>query len=131
MAHRTDTKELRQFGILVGSIFLVIGIWPLVFRGENPRIWSTVLGTAMAGLGIMFPKSLRHVHRFWMALGHVLGWINTRIILGVIFFGLITPMGLVMRWFGKDALHLRFVQEASTYRVNRSPRSRLHMRNQF
>jgi len=60
-----------------------------------------------------------------------LGWVNTRILLGVIFYGLITPMGLFLRLLGKDAMRRVLVQEAQTYRIARSPRSHAHMKNQF
>lgn len=131
MAQQVNTKELRTFGLMVGGIFSVIGLWPILFRGEAPRIWAISVGGALVGLGLALPASLTHVFRIWMKIGHVLGWINTRILLGVIFYGLITPMGLVMRVFGKDSMHRTLAPEANSYRVIRPPRPRLHMKNQF
>ena len=81
MAQQVDTKELRRFGLMVGGIFLIIGLWPVIFRGESPRIWAVSLGGALGGLGLVLPVSLKHVHRVWMKIGHVLGTINTKIIL--------------------------------------------------
>ena len=66
-----------------------------------------------------------------MIVGHALGWVNTRIILGIVFYGLLTPMGLAMRLFGKDSMQRQFVQEAHTYRVMRNPRPRSHLMRQF
>jgi hypothetical protein len=66
-----------------------------------------------------------------MKIGHVLGSINTKIILGIIYYLLITPMGLVMRLMGKDSMHRALGQGTDTYRVVRAPRPRHHMRNQF
>ena len=131
MTKQADTKELRMFGLMVGGIFSIIGLWPVLVRSESPRIWAISVGSALVGLGLALPSSLKHVHRIWMKIGHVLGLINTRILLGVIFFGLITPMGVVMRLFGKDSMHRVLAPEANTYRVIRPPRSRFHMRNQF
>ena len=131
MTQQADTKELRMFGLMVGGIFSIIGLWPVLVRSESPRIWAISVGSALVGLGLALPSSLKHVHRIWMKIGHVLGWINTRILLGVIFFGLITPMGVVMRIFGKDSMHRVLAPEANTYRVIRPPRSRFHMRKQF
>ena len=122
---------VEVLGLMVGGIFSIIGLWPMIFRGDSPRTWALALGGALVGLGLVLPASLRYVHQVWMKIGHVLGWINTRILLGVIFYGLITPMGLVMRLFGKDSMHRALVHEANTYRVIRVPRSRLHMKNQF
>jgi hypothetical protein len=131
MTQQADTKELRKFGLMVGGIFLVIGLWPVIIRGDSPRIWVISVGGSLLGLGLALPSSLKHVHRIWMKIGHVLGYVNTRILLGVIFYGLITPMGLIMRLSGKDSMHRVLVPEANTYRVIRPPRSRLHMKNQY
>ena len=131
MTQQANTKELRTFGLMVGGIFSIIGLWPVLFRSESPRIWAISIGGVLVGLGLALPSSLKYVHRVWMKIGEVLGYVNTRILLGVIFFGLITPMGVIMRLAGKDSMHRLLVPEANTYRVIRPPRSRLHMRNQF
>lgn len=131
MSQQATTKELRTFGLMVGGVFSVIGLWPIVFRGDAPRIWAISVGGALVGLGLALPSSLKHIHLVWMKIGHVLGYINTRILLGVIFYGLITPMGMMMRVLGKDPMHRVLVPGVDTYRVIRPPRARLHMRNQF
>ncbi len=129
--HQATNKELRQFGLLVGGVFAVIGLWPVVFRGESSRPWAMILGSLLIVLGVIVPQSLKQVHHGWMKIGHVLGSINTKIILGIIYYLLITPMGLVMRLMGKDSMHRVLAKEATTYRVVRAPRSPQHMRNQF
>ena len=131
MDQQTGTKDLRQFGFIVGGIFTVIGLWPALFHGESPRLWSLLLGITLVVLGALIPGSLKHVQWGWMKIGHVLGSINTRIILGAIYYVIITPMGLVMRLMGKDSMHSLPVPEATTYRVLHAPRPRHHMRNQF
>lgn len=129
--HQATDKEFRQFGLLVGGVFAVIGLWPVVFRGESPRLWAMVLGGLLIVLGGTVPQSLKPVHRGWMKIGHVLGAINTKIILGIVYYGLITPMGLAMRFMGKDPMHRVLDKKVITYRVVRAPRPRQHMRNQF
>ena len=124
-------KELRQFGFVVGGVVTVIGLWPVVFRSESPRLWAMILGGLVIILGTVVPKSLKQAHHGWTKVGHVLGSINARIILGIIYYLLITPMGLVMRLMGKDSMHRSFAQHTDTYRVLRTPRPRQHMRNQF
>lgn len=131
MIQQDNTKELRIFGLMVGGIFSIIGLWPIFVRGDSPRIWAVSVGGALVGLGLALPSSLKHVHRIWMKIGHVLGFINTRILLGVIYYGLITPMGVIMRLSGKDPMRRALVPGADTYRVIRPPRSRFHMKNQF
>lgn len=124
-------KDLRNFGLLVGGVFSVIGLWPIVFRGESPRLWALVVGGSLMMLGGIAPRSLKQIHAGWMRVGHVLGAINTKIILGLIYYLLIVPMGMVMRWLGEDSMHRTLDRDVSTYRVVRSPRPRQHMRNQF
>ncbi len=131
MSQQPTTKDLRQFGLLVGSVFAVIGLWPLVFRSESPRLWALILGSLLIVLGAVAPQSLKQVYGGWMKVGHVLGSINTRIILGIIYYLLITPMGLVMRLMGKDPMHRALTKGVDTYRIVRDPRPRHHMRNQF
>ncbi len=124
-------KELRSFGLLVGGIVSVIGLWPMLFRGESPRMWAVGAGGLLIALGGILPRSLVHVHKGWMLVGHVLGWINTRILLGIVFYGLITPIGIIFRLTGKDTMRQAFSRTTSTYRVNRQPRPRSHMKFQF
>lgn len=124
-------KDLRKFGLLVGAVFSVIGIWPLLMRGEGVRIWATGLGGTLIFLGALVPGVLAPVHRAWMQLGHILGWVNTRILLGIVFYGLITPMGLLFRLMGKDIMRQTAAQDSPTYRVLRKPRLKSHMKYQF
>lgn len=125
------TKQLRSFGLIVGGIFALIGMWPVLLRSQPPRLWSLLLGAGLITLGLVWPRSLAQVYRLWMAMGEVLGWINTRLILGVIFYGLFTPLGLLMRLRGKDPMRRTLTPEVDTYRVVRQPRPASHMRHQF
>jgi hypothetical protein len=131
MAQQADTKELRMFGLMVGGIFSIVGLWPVFMRGDSPRIWAISVGGSLVVLGLALPLSLKHIHRIWMKIGHVLGYVNTRILLGVIFYGLITPMGVIRRLSGKDSMNRVLIPEANTYRVIRPPRSRSHMKHQY
>lgn len=124
-------KQLRSFGLLMGGILGFIGLWPLLFRGDVPHVW--VAGTAFlfAALGLVIPRSLSPVFRLWMRIGAILGWINTRIILAIGFYGLFTPIGIVMRMMGKDPLHRAFDSQMPSYRVLRTPRHCKHMSRQY
>ena len=130
--HMEDTKKQhRSFALMVGSIFVVIGFWPLIRHGEGIRLWAVILGSMLVVLGLLVPSRLGPIYKAWMAVGYVLGWVNTRIILGVIYYGLLTPMGLIMRLAGKDPMRMRNDQAADTYRVLRQPRPATHMLRQF
>jgi hypothetical protein len=82
-------------------------------------------------LALAWPQSLTQVYRFWMAVGEILGWINTRLILGALFYLLFTPLGLYMRLRGQDPMRRTLTPEAESYRVVRQPRPASHMRHQF
>ena len=128
----TDTKTLRTFGLLVGSVFLLIGAWPVVFRADPVRLWAVIVAGLLVLPALVLPQSLGPVYRAWMAVGSALGWINTRIILGIIFYGLFTPLGLMRRvMLKRDAMTRAFDPEAETYRVVRQPRSPEHLKRQF
>ena len=131
MSTSSDRNDLRSFGLLVGGVFSVIGLWPILFRGDPPRWWALALGGTLIVLGLALPVVLKPVYRIWMKVGHVLGWVNTRIILGIIFYGLFTPMGLIRRALGKDAMRRALVQDTDTYRVTRTRRPPSHVKHQF
>ena len=125
-----SSSELRRFGLLVGGIFLLISIWPLVFRGENVRTWALVLGGLLVVLGLVIPVALGPVYKIWMKVGGVLGRINTAIILSVVFFILFTPVGLILR-LRRDPMRRKLEPGGTTYRNNRSARPAEHMSHQF
>jgi hypothetical protein len=125
-----EGNALRSFGVMVGGLLAAIGAGPLVF-GHDSRGWALLLGGLLVLFGIAWPSSLRPVYRMWMAIGHVLGRINTAILLSVVFFGLITPMGIVMRMLGKDPMRRSAAPQADSYRVVRGARPGSHMTRQF
>jgi uncharacterized membrane protein len=131
MTNRDNRKTLRDFGLMVGGIFAAMGVWPAVFRADAPRLWALAIAAALVVPALVWPRSLTYVHQVWMALGEVLGWINTRIILSVIFYGLVTPLGIVMRRFGRDPMRRRSDPGATTYRVPKPLRPANHMTRQF
>jgi hypothetical protein len=131
MDHAATRKELRQFGLVIGAVFTVIGLWPLVFRGEPLRLWAVGVGGLLIAFGGILPSVLAPIHTGWMWVGHILGWINTRILLSIVFYALLTPMGLVFRLMGKDTMKRGFAESSTTYRVVRSPRPHSHMKHQF
>lgn len=132
MTHPPETKLLRSFGLIVGSIFLLIGLWPLAVRAEPLRLWVVGIAAGLVLPAVLFPKVLTPIYRLWMTIGDALGWINTRIILSLVFYALFTPIGVIRRvLLKKDPLHLAFEPEAETYRVVRPPRPHSHIERQF
>ena len=125
------SAQLRSFGLIVGGIFTLIALWPILLRGDDPRLWALIISGIMVVSALVVPTALGPVYRVWMRIGAALGWINTRVILGIGFYGVFTPMGIVMRIFGRDPLRRGFDATVTTYRVDRSPRPGSHMQRQF
>ena len=132
MNDEVEPKQLRTFGLLVGGIFGFLGVLPILIRGEDPRLWAVGLAVLLVIPALVLPKCLKPIYQAWMALGHALGWINTRVILSMTFYGLFMPIGLARRFLlAKDSMLRRFDPEIETYRVNRQPRHGSHMNRQF
>ena len=98
----------RQFGRGVGGILVVIGVL-LTWRGSNPLVTRTLLtvGGVLVGLGLVYARALVWPNRVWMRFAEALSYVSTRIILGVVFFVVLTPIGIVRRATGSDALGRR------------------------
>jgi hypothetical protein len=131
MQHEVTPKQLRSFGLLVGGIFAIIGLWPLIWRGEGLRLWAMIATAVLVLPAVVYPTSLKLIYRGWMAVGEVLGWINTRIILSIIFYGVFTPVAIGMRMRGKDPMRRGWDPNLESYREVREPRPGTHMQRQF
>ena len=125
------TRQLRSFGFTVGAVLLGIGLWPAMWSGLHPRSWALAAGSLLVFAGLLSPRMLTPVHRGWMALGHVMGWINTRLILALFFYGILTPMALLARLTGKDFMRVKRTPGADTYRVLRTARPSTHVWHKF
>lgn len=112
-----NARELRQFGwMFAGAIALVFGlVIPWLWNMAWPR-WPWLLAAVFAVWATLRPTGLRIVYRVWMKLAHVLGWINTRLILALVFYGVIAPIGILMRLFGYDPLLRRWESARKSYR---------------
>ncbi len=131
MKNEMTGSQLRSFGFTVGGIFALMALWPAVVRGQTPRWWALAAAGCLLVPAFIFPQALFWPHRGWTALGHVLGWINTRIILGLVFYVIVTPMGMVRRWLGKDPMGKRLRPDLESYRVLRQPRPPSHLKRQY
>ena len=112
-----DKKGLRDFGLITGALFVLIFglLLPWKFDWQWP-VWPWVLFALLATMAFAAPMSLNPVYRVWMRFGHFMGSIISRIILGLVFFLVVTPIGLMMRATGKDPMHRQLDPSASSYR---------------
>lgn len=124
-------KQLRQFGWLMGGVFAFITVWPLVVRGEGVRMWAGILAGIFGVLAALFPNGLKPIYRVWMIFGEKIGWVNSRILLGLVFYGMVTPISLIIRVLGKRPLQLSFDPKAETYRVPKEARAADHVLKAF
>ena len=118
----------RSFGILFFVVFLTISLWPLL-KENDLRIWSFIISILFLILGILNSKILNPIKRVWIRFGELLGKIISPIVLAVVFFIVITPIGLFMKILRKDLLNIKFTKDKS-YWIKRD-KDLGPMKNQF
>ena len=118
----------KSFGIVFFVVFLIIAIYPLT-NNEEIRIWSIIFSLIFLVLGLTNSKILSPLNKLWFKFGIFLGKLISPIIMGIIFFLVVTPIGLVMRLLGKDLLNLRYNKNKSYWIEKNDPKSK--MKNQF
>lgn len=127
----SQRAQLRSFVLLMGGVFLVIALWPFLLRGETIQMWAGFVAALFGVPSLACPSCLEPVHRSWMKIGEKLGWINSRIILGIMYFGVFTPMALIIRLLGKRPLQLHYDPDADIYRVPKHTRDPKHVLKSF
>lgn len=131
----------RSFGFLFTAIFLVVGGWsylkplagcarhwrelaetcPPMLQGLTPNFWALIVSGIFLLASLVYPKVLRPLNRLWMAFGHVLHIVVSSLVLGILFFLVMTPLGLLMRLARRDALALKRDPAAASYWISRNP----------
>lgn len=104
----------RKFGLITGGACLLIATWQY-FVHQHAIVWLLVIGILLMLSAVIIPQILNPLRLVWDRVGHVLGVINTAIILFLLYFLIITPVGLIMRLLGKSSLDLKFERNAATY----------------
>ena len=118
----------RSFGIVFFIVFLLVALYPLTYSGEV-RIWSTIISLIFLVLGLLNSRILTPLNKFWFKIGIFLGKIISPLLMGIIFFLVVTPTGLIMRLLGKDILNLKYNKNKSYWIEKNGPKSK--MKNQF
>jgi multisubunit Na+/H+ antiporter MnhG subunit len=122
-------KELMAFNLIFAVIFLAVSLLPLI-KGGGIRTWSITVSLALFVIAVTYPRATIGFYRVWIKFGGFIGRVNSKIILGLLFYLVITPIGLIFRLLGKDILHKKMDKNKSSYYEDRhvQPGS---MKNQF
>ncbi len=113
-----DRTNNRGFGLLFFIVFTIISVWPLL-SGGNLRIYFLFPAFLFLILGLINSKLLTPINKLWIKFGELLGKIIAPIIMGIVYFVILTPISLIIRIFGKDLLNLRFSNKIQSYWIKR------------
>ena len=115
---KINISSNRNFGLVFFVIFLIVALWPLKHE-EDIRLWSLALSIIFFILGILNSKLLTPLNKLWFKFGMFLGLIVSPIVMGIVYFLVVTPIGIFMRLLGKDSLKISKAKNASTYWIKR------------
>ena len=110
----SSKKNNRSFGLLFFALFLLIGLWPLI-NGGSPRIYFFPIAILFLILGLINSSILTPLNRNWVKFGELIGKIVAPIVMGIIYFAVLTPIGIFLRIFRKDLLDLKFSNKKNSY----------------
>tara|TARA_B100001248_G_scaffold248577_1_gene220997 strand:+ start:74 stop:460 length:387 start_codon:yes stop_codon:yes gene_type:complete len=128
MQKKIKIPSNRNFGIVFSIVFLIIALWPVLNQNEI-RIWSLVISLIFLVLGFINSKLLSPLNKIWFKFGLILGSVIAPVVMGIVFFFVVTPTGLIMRALGKDLLKLKKNKEG-TYWLDKD-NSNNSLKNQF
>lgn len=114
----SSKKECRKFGISVGTVVLLLGFL-LMYNGKNSSVYFILAGGCLIILGMALPVVLKPLQKVWMSFAVVMGFVMTRVILSILFYIIVTPVGIIARISGKDFLDLRIEKEKKSYWIFR------------
>ena len=128
MQEKIKLPSNRNFGIVFSIVFLIIAIWPILNQNEI-RIWSMIISLIFLILGLINSKFLSPLNKAWFKFGLILGSVIAPIVMGIVFFFVVTPTGLIMKALGKDILALKR-NKNNTYWLEKD-NSNNNLKNQF
>ena len=119
MINSISIKNLKQFGFLIsfGIPFFIGWLFPFI-EGHNFKLWTLFVGIPFLIITYLNPKLLKIPYKAWMKIGEILGWVNSKIIMGGIFIFILFPISIIMRATGYDPLNRKF-NKKSSYRKNK------------
>ena len=128
MQQKIKLPSNRNFGIVFSIVFLIVSLWPLLSQNDI-RIWSLIISGIFFVLGLINSKLLLPLNKIWFKFGLLLGNFIAPIVMGIVYFMVVTPTGLIMRLLGKDLLNLK-KNNKDTYWIEKD-NSNSDLKNQF
>ncbi len=130
--NNTTLPSERSFGIVFTLVFMIIGLWPLLYSNQI-RLWAISCGAIILVISVIYPKILRMPNYYWFKFGLLLHKIISPIIMGLIFFCVVTPTGLLMRLIKGDLIHQHYDKNLESYWISRDKSTHpiQPMKNQF
>lgn len=130
--HHLSKEELRKFGLITAILFTVFFglLLPWLFSAENFPIWPWFFSSGLIIWSLLHPKSLKFFYIPWMTLANLLGWVNSHIILSLLFFGIIFPVALLLKLLKKDPMN-RKITSTKSYKKAVTPREKSHMERPY
>ena len=126
------TKELRRFGVVAGITWGTLSFLLWKKQGSGVCLYLFFFSLFLLITGLVKPQILKPIYKIWTGFTHFLGGVNTRVILGVIFFLVVTPLGFILRLLGKDFLNLKINPNSTTYWIPKNKSfSKSDYENQF
>jgi len=119
----------RSFGIVFFIVFFIVALWPII-NNEPIRIWAIIISILFLALGLMNSKILAPLNKLWFRFGIFLGAIIAPIVMAIIFFLVVTPIGIMVKLIGKDLLMKKYENKKKSYWINRD-KSTGSMKRQF
>jgi hypothetical protein len=116
---KSGKKELRQFGITIGIVLGLLGIW-FFWVGKEGKYLLIIGAILFSSLGLIFPLVLKPFQKLWMTLAILMGWLVTRVIVTVLFYLVVTPIGIFAKLCGKKFLNVKLDKSADSYWIKRT-----------
>jgi CBS domain containing-hemolysin-like protein len=127
-----STKSLRKFGLSVGAVFCLLALW-MFLRNRFPLALTIlgIVGVLLIVMGLIVPKALNEIYRVWMGMAFAIGWVVSRILLSMVFFLVITPIGFIARLFGKEFMDIETNRANDSYWVRRNKSKKINYEKMY
>jgi hypothetical protein len=127
-----STKSLRKFGLSVGAVFCLLAFW-MFLKNHFPLVLTIfgIVGMLLMVMGLIFPKALKEIYKVWMGMAFAIGWVVSRILLAILFFLVITPIGFIAHLFRNEFMDIKMNRVRDTYWVRRNKNKKINYEKMY